>query len=792
MEFPSMMGSEPTPRVKMLKQQFLDRDPWMCCERALIYTEIYKKHENMPAIVKRAIALRETLSRMPIFIEPGEVLMGHPASKPRAAEVFPDVNMAFMKDIDTFWTREHNRLRVTPDVKEALLGIEDFWKGRTITDLFAELRPEEGKAGVAAGLLSFSHEWSGLAHVAMDYRKILEKGIAGIREDIERERAALKVTDPEYAFKTSFCRAGLEVCEGALVFAERYRKLALETAAAEKDPARKAELELMADQLTRVPRQPAQTFREAMQSLWFLQLIPQIECNGYSITPGRFDQYMWPYLRRDLDAGAITMDQAQELVDMLFLKFSEIMRVDSLSVAEINAGYASGQNIAVGGIDVDGNDATNPLSYICLVSNYHTGLIQPNFTVRLHKNTPQDFLDKTIESISCGNGMPQILNDELIVRSLVEHGMPLDAARDYIPVGCDEITVHGHWARCNGGYVNFAKALELTLGEGTDLYRGVRAGLPLSVKDCDTFEKLQELFERQLVHAIDLQICDGNLADHIHQKIMPVPFVSLFMDDCIKKGRDVTDGGARYNTTGPVGVGTATVADSLLAIKKMVYEQKKLTLAEYRDKLAADFKDDELFRQYVLNRIPKFGNDIDEVDELAVRVTNVFFDELEKYKNYRGGDFWPALYSVSAQIALGNATAATPDGRLGGLPLSDGLTPMYGLDVSGPTAALKSEAKIDQARSPNGVIINQRFTKNLFMSPSGRAKLGQLFRSFVDLGSFHWQFNIVDNETLRQAQAKPEEYRDLVVRVAGYSAIFVELSLKAQNSIIERYESDIA
>ncbi len=792
MKCPGIIGSEPTTRVKNLKKSFFAMDPYMCCDRAVIYTEVYKKHENLPMVVKRAMALRETLSRMPIFIVPGEVIMGHPAGKFRAAEVFPDVNLAFMKDIDTFWTREHNRLRVTPEVKAALFAIEDYWKGKTVTDLFAGLRPDAGKAGVAAGLLSFSHEWSGLAHVAMDYRKILDQGIDGIRRDIEAEQAKLSVTDPEYPYKAAFYRAGLEVCEGARIYAERHRRLALELAAEEADPVRKAELAGMADLLARVPMQPATTFREAMQSLWFLQIIPQIECNGYSITPGRFDQYMWPFLKRDLEAGIIDLDQAQELVDMLFLKFGEIMRVDSLSVAEINAGYASGQNVAVGGVDIYGNDATNPLSYICLKANYHVGMHQPNFTVRLHKGTPPEFLDQVVESISCGNGMPQILNDELIIRSLREKGMNLSDARDYIPVGCDEITVHGHWARCNGGYVNFAKALELTLGEGRDLYRGVEAGLPLSLKDCGSFDALLGSFDRQLLHAIDLQLCDANLADHIHQKILPVPFVSLFMDDCIKKGRDVTDGGARYNTTGPVGVGTATAADSLLAIKTLVYEQGKLTLAEYRDMLRRNFQGDEPTRQYILNRIAKFGNDIDTVDDLAVHVTKVFFDELDRHRNYRGGDFWAALYSVSAQIALGNATAATPDGRLAGLPLSDGLTPMYGMDTHGPTAALKSEAKIEQWRAPNGVIINQRFTQKLFQSPDGRKKLAQLFRSFVDLGSFHWQFNLVDNATLRQAQAAPEEYRSLVVRVAGYSAIFVELSLKAQNSIIERYESDIA
>jgi formate C-acetyltransferase len=728
---------------------------------------------------------------MPIFIEPEEVIMGHFASRPRAAEVFPEVNMAFMEEIDHFATRPYNRLLVTDEVKTALRGIAPYWRGKTLTERLRELRPPELIRSVRTGLTSNSHEWSGFAHVALDYRKILHQGVEGLRREVEARRNALDLGDPDFSAKLSFYRACLEVCDGILLFAERFRRLALEQAAAEGDPGRRAELERMAGNLKNIPLRPAGNFREAIQSFWFVQIIPQIESNGFSITPGRFDQYMWPYLERDLAAGEITLGEAQELVDMLFLKMSEIMRVDSAGFAESNAGYAAGQNVVVGGVDADGKDATNPLSLICLAANRHVRLQQPNFTARLHRDMPAEFLDRVVESIACGNGMPQVLNDELIIDSLIRRGIPLAEARDYIPVGCDEITVHGQWGRCNGGYLNFAKTLEVALGGGRDLKYGEKLGLEIDPTAARTFDDFLEIFDRQLAHGVLLQTCDANAADRLHREIMPLPFVSLFLDDCVAKGRDATDGGAHYNTTGLVGVGTATCADSLEAIREMVFKRGKLSIAGYRDLLAANFRDDELTRQFIINRLAKFGNDVDSVDELAVHVTNKYFDEVESRRNSRGGDFWPALYSVSAQIGLGNHTAATPDGRLDGAPLSDGLTPMYGLDVHGPTAALKSEAKIDQGRALNGVIINQRFTPNLLANPSGREKFAQLLRCFVDLRSFQWQFNLIDNDTLRAAQRNPGEYRDLVVRVAGYSAIFVELSAKAQNSIIDRYAADL-
>lgn len=785
------LPEEPTKRVLQIKQEFLNTVPEMCCSRALIYTQVYQdSEEGLPVILTRARALKKTLEEMPIFILPGEVIVGHPASKPRSAEVFPEVNISVVDEIDEFETREYNRLRVSPEVKDALLKIAPFWRGKTPHDYLEKRRPEAIRKAFSCGLLSDPHEWSGFAHVAMDYRKILLKGIQGLKKEISACRRGLKQQDPEFMAKAAFYEAEEMICQGILAFAERYRKLVFEQAENEKDPERKVELLEMANVLEHVPAQPAHSYHEALQAVWFMQLLPQIESNGFSISPGRLDQYCNTYLEADLEAGRITIDKAQELTDLFWLKFCEILRVDSRGAAEVNAGYASGQNIAVGGIDTFGNDCSNLLSYLCLNANKHISLHQPNFSVRLHDKTPNHFLDAVIDSISGGNGMPQLLNDECIVPSLTSRGMPLDESRDYIAVGCDEISLHRHWARCNGGYINMAKILEITLGNGTDLRYKVPVFDPVEEKP-ENFDAFMKIFYRFFREGIALQVAEADMSDDIHRELLPLPFVSLFLDDCIANGRDCTDGGAHYNTTGLVAVGSATVGDSLEAIRKLVYMDHRLKLDEYVEILQNNYEGKEPLRQFILNRIPKFGNDIDSVDDLVVGITDLFADELKKYTPARGGEFWPALYSVSAQVGMGNVCGATPDGRRLGLPLSDGLTPMYGMDRKGPTAALASLSKVHHTRFPNGIIINQRLNGTLFRKKSGREKVGLLIRAFVKDRNFHWQFNIVDNEVLLAAQANPDEYRGLVVRVAGYSAIFVDLSLKAQNSIIERYAGEL-
>jgi pyruvate formate-lyase/glycerol dehydratase family glycyl radical enzyme len=501
---------------------------------------------------------------------------------------------------------------------------------------------------------------------------------------------------------------------------------------------------------------------------------------------------MYPFYRQDMDQKTLSQKDAQEVLDCYWLKCSEILRVDDKGAAEINAGYAVGQNLTVGGVGVDGEDVTNALSYMCLLANAHVGLNQPNFTVRLHKDSPDEFLDRVTEVIDEGNGMPQILNDAVIIPGLQRLGIGLNKARDYIPVGCDEISVDGMWGRCNGGYLNFPKILESMINHGRCSLTDNRTGLTrLGFEKFDTFENFKHIYLEQIKEGTRMLVAESNVTDVVHERLLPLPSVSVVVAGCLDKGLDVTQGGAQLNFTGPVGVGSASTGDALMAIKKMVYDDSKIELAKFAEILKHNYEGEEFIRQFIRNRVPKFGNDIDEVDDLVVAVTNAFFDELDRHTNPRQGRFTAALYSVTAQIGLGNRTGATADGRLAEQPLSDGLSPTYGCDLSGPTAALKSITKINLERAIDGVIVNQRLSPSVLKTAGGRKKFKSLLRSFVNLGGFHWQFNIISSDILKDAQQNPEKHNGLVVRVAGYSALFTALSPKAQESIIERTAAEL-
>ena len=785
------LNSNPTERIMRMKDLFLSRQPQMCCQRAEIYTRVYQQYEEYPLIMKRAQAFLETTQQLDLFIDDEELILGHPASQPRSAEVFPEINFQWMDELDEFEIRSCNRLRVDENTKSRLRAIYPYWAGKNPSDKFRRLRPLAIQDAIQCGMLGNPHEFSAFGHVAPDFEKLLNIGVEGILQEIKEKESQLEIVQPDYYERMVFYNACKKVLKGMLIFAQRYSKLASQKAGETSDKARKEELLNLSRILQKVPLYKAESFYEAVQSFWLLQILAQLEENGYSITPGRFDQYMHPFYKKDIENGAITEEFAQELLDCLWLKTCEVLRVDNKIAAEVNAGYPVGQNLSIGGIDAQGKDASNELSYLCLTANLHIGLNQPNFTVRLHKNTPDALLVKVVESISGGNGMPQILNDEVVVPSLLNRGIPLDLAREYTPVGCDEATVKGHWGRCNGGLVNFAKVLEVTLGGGYDLLYNRPIGLIQDVDNVQTFSEFMELFTQQLQRTIKMLCSDDNLADYIHKQLVSLPLVSIFVDGCLESGRDVTSGGATYNSVGVIGVGTANCCDSLYVIKELVFARKVLTIPQLREILRNNFESQDLLRQTILNKLPKYGNDVDEVDIFATKVTNIFFDELEKYTTFNHGAFWPTLLSITSQVGMGYHTAATADGRLSGQTLADGLTTMYGQDKNGPTAALKSYVKVDMVRSTNGVIINQRLTPALFKTESGKEKVKQLLRSFVDLGSYHWQFNIIGTDMLREAQKRPDEYRGLVVRVAGYSAIFVELSNTAQESVIARNEASL-
>lgn len=784
----SEAASQPPARAQRLKKALLAIEREMCVERALLVTDAYRAYEADPVVLRRAMALAKVLREMTLLIAEDELIVGHFSNKRRSPSVFPEYGLHWVGyELDLFETRRHNRLRVPPETKRALREISPYWRGRTLCDRIRAVRTPELQRAVDHGLFANPHEWTGLGHVALDFRRVLHDGIEGVRDEVAARLSSLNGAAPFSLDQRTFLEALLLLCEASVDFAGRYAALARAMAHTAHDPRRGEELLHMAAVCERVPAKPARTFWEALQSLWFIQLIPQIEANGFSITPGRFDQYMYPYYRADMDAGRLSQEQAQELLECLWIKFSELARVDDRGMAEISAGYASGQNLCIGGKNAAGEDATNALSFMCLAANEHLQLPQPNFTLRLHRETPQELLDGAVRVIARGNGMPQVLNDEVIIPALLSKGIPLLEAREYIPVGCDEITVLGMWGRCNGGYVNLAKALELALTNGLCRLTREPVGPPTGeAAEFSAFGDLMQAVHRQVDYAVACMITEANATDLVHAELAPLPFVSLLVPGCIAKARDVTLGGARYNFTGPVGVGSATVGDSLAAVKRFVFEEQRLSLADLNRMLDGDFAGDEVWRHRLIHRAPKFGNDDDAVDELVVSLTNRFFDQVEKGRNPRGGGMLPALYSVTAHVGAGQRVGATPDGRKAGTPLSDGLSPTYGRDLQGPTAALRSVVKVDLVRAPGGVIVNQRLAPGLLATDAGRAKMGQLLRSFVEAGGFHWQFNVVSTDTLLEAQAHPEQYGDLVVRVAGYSAFFVDLSRAAQNAIIQR------
>ncbi|SBW07462.1 putative Formate acetyltransferase 2 [uncultured delta proteobacterium] len=772
MVIPNIINSNTSIRVQGLKELFLSRSPQMCSERAVVYTEVYRSMEASPRVLTRAVALRETLARMPIFIDPGEVIMGHPASKPRGVEVFPEAGIEFIHTLDSGKTKQSNRIFISPETCGALRALAPYWRGKTLADAFSALRPPSIKAAVEAGLIYGPHAWSGFAQVSPDYDKLLRVGILGIREELEQRLKDLPVTDPQHAEKVTLYHACLEVCQGLATLARRHQKLVLDLTAREDDPDRLAELDTMAALLERIPLHPARNFREAVQAFWFMHLAAHIESNGSAITPGRFDQYMWPFLKRDLTEGAISPEAAQELIDMLFLKFCEIIRLGEDGAAEAHAGYAAGQNLTVGGLGNDGEDATNPLSHMCLQANSHIGLTQPNVTARLHRLTPENFLESIVQSLCCGNGMPQVVNDERVVPALERYGIPLSEARDYIPAGGSVVTVGSHWGRCHGGCLNIAKVLEVTLGDGRDILFGSPLGLHAPVEGCERFECFLRIFDRQMEYAASLQLCDANLADHIHQQIMPLPFLSLFIGGCLEKGREATAGGARYNTTGLLGVGLPNCADSLEAVRTFVFEEKRLTFAEFRDILAQNFRGNKMLRQRALTSLPKFGNGIESVDLLAARVADRYFDIVEKHGNYRNGRFWPALCSEGTHIGLGAKTAASPDGRLAGFPLADGLSPKHDANDKGYAGVAASLGRISLDRALNGVFVSQRLPEKMIATAQGRDKLVRLLCEFVEKGCFHQQFVFADDETVSQTQRPPHEYRHRAAGAAGHDAFF--------------------
>lgn len=781
-------------RTRKLKDRVLFAKPRVWAGRAQVVTSTYKQLESEPVIMKRARVLERVLYEIPIHIAEGELIVGCRSPWPRAGVVFPEASIHWIEEeLDSFPTRRGDRFLIDENTKEILRQeIFPYWKGRTVYDRALAVMPEQTKKAREAGAFVCDNQLlNGEGHIIPNHEKVFYQGLEGIRAMVEEKLAGLDSSDPENLKKRLFYEAAIIVLKAAVAFGRRYARKAKELAEREKNEQRRRELETIAQVCTWVPGNPARTFQEALQSLWFIELISQLESNGDSVSIGRFDQYVHPFYKRDIEQGRLTRDKALELIKCLWIKFNEVVEFFHADCAKTFGGFPMGYTVTLGGQDEWGRDATNELSFMCLEATEDVRLPQANLAVRLHSGTPVDFLRKTCEVIRLGLGMPQLFNDEVIIPMLLNREATLPEARNYADIGCVEITIPGRtrgWT--DPALVNLPKILELALNDGVCRLSGrtvgIRTGRPESFM---SFKDLLEAYKKQMSYFIHHMVTAVNAIDFTHAELLPTPFLSTLIDDCIERGKDISWGGARYNFTGPQGVGIPNVADSLAATKKLVFEEKQLSIEELSEALDADFEGRESLRQILLNQAPKYGNDIDYVDDLAAEVARFYCQEIEKYRNPRNGQFQPGLYTISAHIPLGEMVGATPDGRKARRPLADGgLSPVQGMDKAGPTAVLRSVSKIDHTPASNGTLLNLKFSPAVLEGESGLAKLASFLRTFVSLKVLHCQFNVISANTLRKAQRNPEKYQSLVVRVAGYSALFATLDKELQDDIIRRTE----
>jgi len=785
--------SVPCERIARLKESILATRRKLFIQPARIETESYKQTEGEPAIVRRARAFRDIARGIEIRIHPGEPIVGNRSPLPRMGVVTPSAAVSWVdRELDTLPERPQDPFDVDEqDILELRECIFPYWRGETLEEQVAASIPPDVKEAIDARAFQLNQTDHAQGHILPDVEIWLREGPCGLRSRVIETRERLGKNGELPQDKADFYRAA-EIClTAASEFMVRYASLAceLETTATSEERAR--ELGEIARNCRHLATHPPESFWQALQSVAFLFVLLQVESNASSFSPGRFDQYMMPFLHRDLDAGILDLPQAQELLECLWIKFNEIVLLRSAGGARYFAGFPIGFNVMTGGQLADGQDATNLLSYMCLQAQADVRLPQPNLSVRLHRNTPDEFLAAATRVISLGTGMPQVFNDEVIVPGQERRGVAHADALDYAAVGCVELSIPGKalgWS--DSAMFNLVRVLELTLQGGAVPETGQRIGPQTRrLEELRSFNELEEAYATQLRYYIGLMVRGANIVDRVHARVCQTPFLSTVIADCIGKGRDVTDGGARYNFSGPQGVQIANLADSLAALKMLVFERKEISPFRLMEALSGNFAGDEVLRQRLLTGAPKYGNDDAYVDEIGSRWAKFYCEEVGRYSTARGGTFQPGFYTVSAHVPLGHNVGATPDGRLAHTPLADGgLSPVAGRDLKGPTAVLRSVSRIDQELASNGVLLNLKFLPSFFRHAGSIGWFTAFLRGFVDLRIGHVQFNVVSAETLRRAQENPEQFRSLVVRVAGYSAYFVELNGEIQDEIIRRTE----
>jgi len=796
-----MTASQGFPRTQRLLDRYFHTPPAICAERARIITQAYKDLEGTPIVLKRALALERLLSQMSIGIGDDELIVGNQASKPRSSPIFPEFSFDWIieeMEREPFELREADRFLIDEATKEELRSLAPFWKGKTVNDRTIAMLPEESYATIKnSAVFTFGADvviCSGVGHYSPHYQKILEKGFDGIKADAQRKLAELGTPcDGRDVEKYNFWKAIVIACDAVSDFGRRYAALARDMAGREADPTRKAELLGIAAVCERVPAQPAATFQEACQSFYFFQLVLQLESSGHSISPGRFDQYMYPSFKADIEAGRLTEEGAQELVECLWVKLSEINKVRPIGATKAFGGYPMFQNLCVGGQTREGKDATNRLSFMCLDASQNVRLHQPSISARLWNGTPYPLWKKIVEVTKKGLGMPALYNDEVIIPALLNRGKSIEDARAYAIVGCVEPGPQGYEYGWSGGtgdapFFSMPACLEYAINDGKNLLTGAQAGPKTgSLADFTSFEEVKAAYTKQIAFFVDHFAVITNTADLVHQQACPLPILSCGMEPCVERGLDVTAGGAKYNATGTAGVGVSNAGDSLMSIKEYVFDQKKISGAELLQVLKDDWAGNEVLRNDILARVQHYGNDLIEADEMAAYAAEVYCKLTEQSVGPRGR-YSPGLYPVSANLPMGLGLGASADGRKAHQPLADGISPVHGRDVNGPTALLNSAARIDHLINSNGTLLNLRFHPSALEGEVGEMALIAALKSYFENKGMHVQYNVVSVKKLRDAQRNPDKYRDLVVRVAGYSALFVGLDPDLQEDIITRTE----
>ena len=790
-----------TDRMKAFREEVLDEKPYIDAQRAVLATQVYRENQNQPRVMVRALMLQKILENMSIYIEDKTLIVGNQATKNKNAPIFPEYTMEFvLNELDLFEKRDGDVFYITEETKQQLRDIAPFWENNNLRARGEALLPEEVSVFMETGVFGMEGKLNaGDAHLAVNYEKILAFGLKGYEERVKDLKAKLDLTDPDSIDKNIFYKAVLIVIEAVHQFAQRYSKLAQELADREKDSKRKAELLEISRICAKVPYEPATSFYEAVQSVWFIQLILQIESNGHSLSYGRFDQYMYPYYIKDIQEKVITKDEALELLTCLWIKTLTINKVRSQAHTLSSAGSPMYQNVTIGGQTPDKKDAVNELSFVVLQSVAQTRLTQPNLTVRYHKNINKAFFDDCIEVMKLGFGMPALNNDEIIIPSFINWGVKEDAY-NYSAIGCVETAVPGKWGyRCTGmSYINFPRVLLCAMNDGVDLTTGKRFTKGYGYfKDMKSYEELLSAWDKTVREMTRYSVIVENAIDKASERDVPDILCSALTDDCIGRGKTIKEGGAVYDFISGLQVGIANMADSLAAIKKLVFEEKKITPTQLWNAILDDFQSDEnkKIQAMLIDEVPKYGNDIDYVDNLVVEAYDSYLDEIKKYPNTRyhrgpiGGIRYGGTSSISANVGQGMGTMATPDGRNAYEPLAEGCSPAHNADKNGPTAVFKSVAKLPTEKITGGVLLNQKMTPQMLSTEENKQKLEMLIRAFFNrLHGYHVQYNIVSRETLIDAQKHPEKHKDLIVRVAGYSAFFNVLSKKTQDDIIGRTE----